>query len=560
MKTPRRFTRTRLLSHLRIAFAGVLVSAAATMALFATVAGPNVEVNQVLNGSFPNNKQNPDWAGNPRIDAAGDLVIRRLNGSLSAPSGPSHQGTPCVAEPSATGNVQVNCLAEDDGSPQNTQSETSVAASGEKVVVGFNDSLVCCIPALNLSGYSVSTNTGTTFTDKGDLPWKPTVQPIGDPAVAHDASGNFYFASLALSSDGLGAHSLISFYKMPAGTNTFQLVSVPVDVGSGELFFADKEYLAVAPDGNGQLHFYITWTFFSRAPQSPIMLTDSTDGVHWRTTMVSGSLACAQGSNPVPKRGTLYVSWEESVPEGCTNANITAANERMATFDVASGTVLGITTIAPVKGSGDKIVACNNPQDLREVIETQTGHDARNFEMPSTTIDHSGVLYAVWNDRLNGVGGNNANATRIFLSFSRDGNKTWSTPQQISASPNTVTMNDRFQPWITADSTGLHAMWYERVPGNPVDLIQTNKEDLSLATATVGPSPASEVTLSTVAFPIVQTNPQQDPIISNCYMGDYNNIASNGTARFVTWGDNRNVVTTSAGVTENQPDVFLQSY
>jgi len=28
----------------------------------------------------------------------------------------------------------------------------------------------------------------------------------------------------------------------------------------------------------------------------------------------------------------------------------------------------------------------------------------------------------------------------------------------------------------------------------------------------------------------------------------------------VTWGDNRNVVTTSAGVTENQPDVFLQSY
>jgi hypothetical protein len=560
MKTPRRFTRTRLLSHLRIAFAGVLVSAAATMALFATVAGPNVEVNQVLNGSFPENKQNPDWARNPRIDAAGDLVIRRLNGSLSAPSGPSHQGTPCAAVPSATGNVQVNCLAEDDGSPQNTQSETSVAASGNKVVVGFNDSLVCCIPALNLTGYSVSTNTGTTFTDKGDLPWKPTVQPIGDPAVAHDASGNFYFASLALGSDGLGAHSLISFYKMPAGTNTFQLVSVPVDVGSGENFFADKEYLAVAPDGNGQLHFYITWTFFSRAPQSPIMLTDSTDGVHWRTTMVSGSLACAQGSNPVPNGGTLYVSWEESVPEGCTNANITAANERMATVDVASGTVLGITTIAPVKGSGDKIVACNNPQDLRQVIETQIGHDARNFEMPSTTIDHNGVLYAVWNDRPDGVGGNNANATRIFLSFSRDGNKTWSTPQQISASPNTVTMNDRFQPWITADSTGLHAMWYDRVPRTPVDLIQTNKEDLSLATATVGPVPAGEVRLSTVAFPIVQTNPQQDPIISNCYMGDYNNIASNGTTRFVTWGDNRNVVTTSAGVTENQPDVFLQSY
>jgi hypothetical protein len=290
------------------------------------------------------------------------------------------------------------------------------------------------------------------------------------------------------------------------------------------------------------------------------MLTDSTDGVHWRTTMVSGSLACAQGSNPVPHGGTLFVSWMESVPEGCTNALITASNERMATFDVASGKVLGITTIAPVKGDGDKIVACNNAQDLREVIETQTGHDARTFELPSTTIDQNGVLYAVWNDRPNGVGGNNSNATRIFLSFSRDGNQTWSTPLQISGSLNLATMNDRFQPWITTDSTGLHAMWYERVPGTPVDLIQTDKEDLSLATATAGPMPAGEVMLSAVTFPIVQTNPNQDPIIANCYMGDYNNITSNGTTRFVTWGDNRNVVTTSAGVTENQPDVFLQRY
>ena len=53
----------------------------------------------------------PDWARNPRIDAAGDLVVRLLNGSLTASSRPSHQGTACAAEPSATGNVQVNCLA-----------------------------------------------------------------------------------------------------------------------------------------------------------------------------------------------------------------------------------------------------------------------------------------------------------------------------------------------------------------------------------------------------------------------------------------------------------------
>jgi hypothetical protein len=502
----------------------------------------------------------PAWyAPGHRLSQAGDFVARLLSGSITA-TAPSHQGTACAAERSVTGNVQVNCRAEDGSSPQNTESETSVAALGGTVVVGFNDSLVCCIPALNLTGYSVSTDGGATFVDRGDLPWQPNVQPIGDPAVAADDVGNFYFASLALNSDGLGAHSLIAFYQMSAGSSTFQLVSVPVDVGSAFNAFADKEYLAVARDGTGAIHFYITWTFFTRQPQSPIMLTDSTDGVNWRTTRVSDATACAQGSNPVPAGGTLYVSWEQSVPAGCTDFTITAANERMATVDVAAGTVQRISTIAGVNGSGDKIVACNNANDLREVIETAPGHDARNFEMPSTTIDANGVLYAVWNDRPQGIGGGNSNATRISLSFSRDGAQTWSTPQLVSEKPLAGFMNDRFQPWIAADAVGLHVMYYERVKATPADLLQTVARDLTLATASNAPAAlGSERVLSTVAFPIIQTNPQQDPVISFCYMGDYNNIVSSGGTRFVTWGDNRNVVTTAAGP-ENQPDVFLQSY
>jgi hypothetical protein len=500
----------------------------------------------------------PDWAHNPRLDGAGDLVVKILTGATSN-SQANTSGTPCRAESSTTGNVQVNCRAEDGTSPANTQSETSVAAVGDKVVVGYNDSLVCCIPAINLTGYSVSNDGGKTFTDMGDLPFDPTVQPIGDPTVAHDSQGNFYFASLALGSAGLGAHSLVSLYEMPAGSNTFQFVSVAVDVGSSHFHFADKEYLAVAPDAAGQTHFYITWTSFTKNPQSPIMLTDSADGINWRTTMVSTADACAQGSNPVPSGGTVYVSWVQSVPAGCTNANITAANAMMATVDLTTASVVNRTTIAPINGSGDKIVACNSPADLREVIETAPGHDARNFEMPTTTIDANGVLYAAWNDRPAGVGGDFTNATRIVLSYSLDGNGTWSTPQVISGKVSRKVMSDRFQPWLIADATGLHAMWYERVAGTTEDQIRTDKEDLTLATASAAPTTSGESPISSVAFPIIQTNPNQDPIISNCYMGDYNNIGSNGVTRFVTWGDNRNVATTTSG-RENQPDVFLQSY
>jgi hypothetical protein len=252
------------------------------------------------------------------------------------------------------------------------------------------------------------------------------------------------------------------------------------------------------------------------------MLTDSTDGVNWRTTMVSTADACAQGSNPVPAGGTVYVPWVQSVPAGCTIANITAANAMMATVNVASETVANRTVIRPINGSGDKSVACNHAFDLREVIETAPGHDARKFEMPTTTIDANGVLYAGWNDRPAGVGGGNANATRIYLSVSRDGNQTWSASQVISGRVSRQVMSDRFRPWITIDGSGLHAMWYQRVAGNPVDLIQADKEDLSLATASTDPQPGAETAISSVAFPIVQTNAQQDPVISFCYMGDYN--------------------------------------
>jgi hypothetical protein len=542
---------------------GVVMRRIRLLAAAATLAGLLAAVTALPAPAAAASGSVPAWAGNPRLDGAAQVAANVIQGIGPTTSLPLGTSPGCPAEASTTGNVQVNCTAEDGISPQNTQSETSVAVSGQKVVVGFNDSLVCCFPALNLSGYSVSTDGGASFTDEGTLPFRPDVQPIGDPTVATDGQGNFFFASLALGSTGLGTHSKIAFYEMPKGSSTFQLVSVPVDVGSGELFFADKEYLAIGQDASGKLHFYITWTFFSRAAASPIMLTQSTDGVHWTTTMVSDSSACAQGSNPVPAGNTVYVSWEQSVPAGCTNALVTAQHQMMATATAGTGSVSRITTIAAVNGDGDKIVACNRPTDLREVIETAPGHDIRNAETPSTTIDPNGILYAVWNDRPDGVGGSTSNATRIFLSFSLDGNKTWSTPRVISPAPDTAIMNDHFQPWITADAHGLHVMWYERVPGSSPsspDVIQTDKEDLSLATATSSPMVTGpEHMLSSVTFPIVQTNPNQDPIIANCYMGDYNNIVSNGTTKFVTWGDNRNQVSTANG-TENQPDVFLQTY
>jgi hypothetical protein len=171
-------------------------------------------------------------------------------------------------------------------------------------------------------------------------------------------------------------------------------------------------------------------------------------------------------------------------------------------------------------------------------------------------MDANGILYDIWGDRPAGTGGGNSNATRVYLSYSRDRNATWSTPQVISGPTSPDFMNDRFQPWLTVDEQGLHAMWYERVrsPIGGPDWLRTDKADLSLATKHQRPMPVNggETTVSSVPFPVIDTGP-------GCYMGDYNQIATNGQKLFVSWGDNRNTVPTPNGPV-NQPDVFMQAY
>jgi hypothetical protein len=491
-----------------------------------------------------------------------DIVAARGAGSLRAALAASpNSGFACPAEPSSTGNVQVNCQAEDAAFPLAGQNETTVSVYGSKVVVGFNDQLVCC-DQVNLSGYSVSADGGRTFVDRGDLPWSPDIQPIGDPSVVHDGQGNFYYSSLALSSGTptRAPDSLISVYRMKAGSNAFQLMSVPVNVGDSSVNFADKDLLEVARDSHGKRHFYLTWTSYTNNSFNlgAVMLTDSTDGIHWRTMQVSPGTPCqplSPASHPIPTGDTVYVSYMELDLVTCTtNPNATKGQQVMATVDLTKARVIALRKIATLMGAGDVVEFCG--QGFLQVIQTEPGHNIRSPELPSSTSDENGVLYDVWADRPAGPGGGPSNATRIYLSYSTDGNKSWSRPRVISAAPAASFMNDRFQPWVVADEAGVHVNWYERVkaPSGGPDWLRTDKIDLSLATDGEAPRAINEgeKVLSSVPFPVIDTG-------GGCYMGDYNQIATNGEARFVAWGDNRNQVATPDGLV-NPPDVFMAAY
>src|SRR5262249_52737325 len=138
------------------------------------------------------------------------------------------------ADPPPT-NVLVNNLAEDTGA-QDTQSETTlVLGSGSNIVVGFNDSGSFAAPTSNqFTGYSLSTNSGVSFTDKGRLPASANGD-AGDPVLARDTtSGTIYFSTLTFSGSGMQC-----FRSFDNGS-TF---TAPVNCAPGTLGLQDKDWI-----------------------------------------------------------------------------------------------------------------------------------------------------------------------------------------------------------------------------------------------------------------------------------------------------------------------------
>lgn len=470
---------------------------------------------------------------------------------------PVSNATPCTAERSASGNVQVNCRRSDSGEPLD-QSEPSVVAYRNKLVSAFND-----VSADGFDiGYSVSNNGGVTWIDRGNPPRTPDVQPLADPSLAVDDAGNVWLALLA---DDASGFLKLALYEMPSGSETFHLVSFPA-IGPAPTFeFApDKDLLTVARDGDGRRHFYVAYTQYQGSPgaiQGPVALADSTDAKNWRHTILTESLCepLTPGAAPVAKGGRVYVFFNDIDQAACAHdpdvdPTVTSGQEEVVAVDVATADVLYRRTIAAIHGNGERTDPDCSGQQL---ISTGPDLGGRNASLPAPTLGPDGVLYAAWSDRPGGLGGGFDNATRIYLSYSRNGGASWAAPKVTSGPLSATHMADRFQPALTSDAQGLHAIWYERVrnPAGGPDLLRTDRADLTLAGPTTGPSPRrAEQPLSTVPWGFLP----KDRV--GCYAGDYIQVASNGVKAFATWTDLRNTVQTAAGPVAHDPDVFSDSW
>ncbi|HEY3440285.1 MAG TPA: sialidase family protein [Paludibaculum sp.] len=479
-----------------------------------------------------------------------------------------------------------------------TQSEVSTAASGRNIVVGFNDSsgihvspnpsgpgLV--VDSIQLSGVSVSHDSGQTWT-RGFLPPSPQGKgTFGDPSLGVDRNGNFYYATLAANS--AGANTIQVNSSKDGGATWSDGVIVQQDDGS------DKEWLAVGPDPirKNRDNIYVTWTSFQPSA-CELRFGRSTDaGVTWISKTIFVPAAnpnpnypqdCLQFSNPVVDQitGTLYVPFLRYSNADQDFIQMLVSKDAGETFTFATFNVPGAPepTVLPVTQPGE-LTACGGG-NIRLTIHGSLTAGPGRFGYPRyvnasrlvlqpSVAAVNGVVYLAWNNSRSLSFGSTAGSD-IWFVRSDDGGQSWGVPVIVNPLVTTDTHHVLPSLAIDADPKSVHISYYTQHANSTVDLDVANSQDSGAS------FPISRtVRVTDASFNLPPTNirltnapnysaTNYDRQIAVCYgLGEYQSATSANGTLYVGWGDARNLMTepTNAlspisGQTHSQQDVFVQ--
>ncbi len=426
----------------------------------------------------------------------------------------------------AADDVLVNDPSVDRGN-NTTQSETTVARHGDVVVIGFNDSGEFT-RRNSMTGYAYSLDGGATFTDAGVLEPAKGGRNLGDAALAVDRDGNFYFATLALDSR---ARSYVGVAK---STETEDAVtfSEPVLIsGLDADAFQDKEFIAVdVSEGRHDGNVYLVWTEFPLRGPSRILFSRSTDG--GRTYSKAEQLSSGrevQGAMPaVGGRGELYVAWEDR--SGMTGGRIRV--RRSTDGGRTWGTEYTAATFTRITDRS-ATSACYRPA-LNGFIRVN--------EFPSMDVDrNSGDVYIAF--AADPGRQNRGDNSDVFVVRSTDGGASWSEPVNVvkgrAVKQNgDETRNDNFMPVLNVALDGqVSVFFYDRRNDS-----RNLKIDVYRAVSTDGGRSWVNRRVTAESFDVPPLNPNFDPLVKSCYMGDYNDGTVDGDGFYLTWGDNRRIL------------------
>jgi uncharacterized repeat protein (TIGR01451 family) len=460
--------------------------------------------------------------------AAAIMAIMRQKGLLPRPSPATELRTESLPSAPLEGLPGVNVLVNnpnDDLPERTTQSEVSLAVRGDTIVAGYNTS-----EPGGFSGRSRSTDLGATWTQL------PGLGRSGDPVLAvHQASGIFYYAELA---DFPGGSALeIGVARSIDDGQTFTAPVNASPVAFGLVGFQDKPWIAV--DNTGGLrdgNVYVCWTRF--AGNGEIRFSRSlNNGLTFQDEQVIS-------------RPTDLFPFGCHIDVGPNGEVYVAYSDRGAGFPIIfrrslnggdPGTFLPSVQVnsLPIRQPGtDRFRMC-------EVQRPTLNGDIRMLPQAWMAVDTSGGpfngnIYIVWAHDPPGAVDN----SDIFFSRSVDGGVMWSPEVQIdvtAGAPGGAT--DQFEPFVEVNGRGVISIaWYDRrndpASNFNIDVFKTFSTD-----GGAGFLPIVRVT--DTSFPVPPINPNFDPGVVACYMGEYIAIAADRNHFFYAWGDNRNTLVTA---------------
>jgi hypothetical protein len=430
-------------------------------------------------------------------------------------------------------NVLVNDGGGATGTAFFTQSETTLVAFGNTVVVGFNDSGSNGITSNKFTGWSRSIDGGNTFVDGGQLPTNANGD-AGDPALARDdTTGRIFFSTLRFSGSGIQV-----FHSDDNGATW----SAPVNGTPGTTGFQDKEWLTVdnfAGAGNGNV--YLLARDFGAG--DGIYLYRSTDG--GATFGPSGGTLIASGAGGNVQGAFVTVGPDHSV-YAFYFENIGLPQRIM----MRRSTDQGVTFGAPVTVATLATTGVNGNLGLTGVRNgTSVAASFRSNAFPHAAVNPvSGHLYVTFNNDVAG-----ADKSDVFVVQSTDNGATWGAPVRVN---DDVTTTDQWQPTlaVTPDGGNLGIFYYSRqedTVNNNLFKFYGRFATISGATVTFAPSFAVSNTPSFPEF-------GRDGVVNTTYMGDYDFAVATPGMFHVTWADNRDDL--PGGLGRKDPSVYYSNF
>jgi len=480
-----------------------------------------------------------------------------------------------------------------------TQSETSIAAFRDNIVIGYNSTtdqpLVqsgggLLFRHIHVSAFSVSHDGGRTWTSGFVPPVAGSPFTFGDPTVGVDRAGRFYYVSLGTDANAPIFTGAVIMNTSTDGGATFAPATIVArDDGS------DKPWLAVGRDpADGKRdNLYVVWTSF-QPDHAELRLARSIDGgVTWSAqktlfipvdTGPGGLTALVQFANPTVDQSTgrLFIPFLHLSDVDTDFIKVLVSDDAGETFRFLEFNVAGAPDTAGFPNvTPGTLSDCGTNGGVRPVLSQGANLGGGRFGLPRfrqatrlitqpSAAAANGKLFIAFNSSTSPLFGDPNSRSEIHLLFSPDGGRRFFGPFAVAVA--TDADPQHVLPSVSVDREGQHASvayYVQQADGKiRVDLTTADiRRERHFRTS-------PPVRLSNVSFDLVPSNnpvpnvfnqfltTNYDQAVVACYnLGEYLSITHVSGGVLAAWGDNRNQWTSPPGSpivgSHAQADVFF---